>query len=595
MAGSKLFPFHNFSTVDTCGNLMNSRQFVSGLLLFILLVGESGAQVQIPGASASDGLFDPGRVIEIEIRLDAKEWHALRISHPDLDEDLVPIRMNYNYYRADVVIDGKAVKSVGVRKKGTWGSTARPSLKIKLDEYVKGQEFSGLEMLTLNNFAYSPTKAHQSLVYSLMRKAGAIAPRSNLVRVIVNGEDLGIYGQVESIDKRFIKRHLGNARGDLYEGWYGADFTTNGYKKIEHKFGKDGDLAHVRKLMEVLETPGPISLKSIEAHVDLNAFLTFWAAEVLIGQADGYPYNASNYYVYRDAESGRFFFIPWGADVAFDFTYPPEAPTSVWAGGHLCRRLWEIPEVRERYRREMRRLLAEVWDEKAMTGDLNVMRRFCQVDRPQDVVRGDKVAAGLAGQIENRRSKVQAELDAPAPDWTLPRREPKPLSPVDTKNPPTVIEGSFTAEIAEAFPTNAAGYFGQGTAALQFTITNSVQQPFARFGAIAVLGKNLSDGNAIRIVAANSAGDLRWELRFDMDSYRAPLTTGARRLGLEEWSVRAPVIQYREARGSRKMQVRDWSQNKGTLDLTQVSTNLDGTISGKFKINTTAFEEERKP
>ena len=32
-----------------------------------------------------------------------------------------------------------------------------------------------------------------------------------------------------------------------------------------------------------------------------------------------------------------------------------------------------------------------------------------------------------------------------------------------------------------------------------------------------------------------------------------------------------------------------------TLELTQVSTNLGGTISGKFKINTTAFEEEKKP
>lgn len=29
------------------------------------------------------------------------------------------------------------------------------------------------------------------------------------------------------------------------------------------------------------------------------------------------------------------------------------------------------------------------------------------------------------------------------------------------------------------------------------------------------------------------------------------------------------------------------------LELTQVSTNHGGTISGKFKINTTAFEEEK--
>ena len=32
-----------------------------------------------------------------------------------------------------------------------------------------------------------------------------------------------------------------------------------------------------------------------------------------------------------------------------------------------------------------------------------------------------------------------------------------------------------------------------------------------------------------------------------------------------------------------------------TVTVTNTSTNLGGTISGKFKINTTAFEEEKKP
>jgi hypothetical protein len=35
--------------------------------------------------------------------------------------------------------------------------------------------------------------------------------------------------------------------------------------------------------------------------------------------------------------------------------------------------------------------------------------------------------------------------------------------------------------------------------------------------------------------------------------------------------------------------------SEGTLELAQVSTNLGGTISGKFKLNTTAFEEVKNP
>jgi spore coat protein CotH len=149
------------------------------------------------GPSPSDALFDPSRVIQIEIRLDPKDWLARRISHPILDEtgDISVTEKGYKYYRGEVVIDGHIVKSVGVRKKGAVGSmnSARPSLTIKLDEYVKDQGFSGLDMLTLNHCLQDPTKAREFLAYSFMQRAGVPAPRGNLARVTVNGEDLGIY------------------------------------------------------------------------------------------------------------------------------------------------------------------------------------------------------------------------------------------------------------------------------------------------------------------------------------------------------------------------------------------------------------------
>ena len=34
----------------------------------------------------SDALFDPSRVIQIEIRLAPKDWHALRISHQNFGD-----------------------------------------------------------------------------------------------------------------------------------------------------------------------------------------------------------------------------------------------------------------------------------------------------------------------------------------------------------------------------------------------------------------------------------------------------------------------------------------------------------------------------
>src|SRR5947207_2512372 len=83
--------------------------------------GARAALKNPPKTSPSDALFDPSGVMRIEIRLDPKDWHALRISHLDLEENLKPIALDYQYYRGDVLIDGKLVQSVGVRKKSTWG------------------------------------------------------------------------------------------------------------------------------------------------------------------------------------------------------------------------------------------------------------------------------------------------------------------------------------------------------------------------------------------------------------------------------------------------------------------------------------------
>ena len=40
----------------------------------------------------------------------------------------------------------------------------------------------------------------------------------------------------------------------------------------------DDDLAEVGKLVDLLEATGPVPLKRIEELVDLDPFITFWAA-----------------------------------------------------------------------------------------------------------------------------------------------------------------------------------------------------------------------------------------------------------------------------------------------------------------------------
>ena len=122
-------------------------------------------------------------------------------------------------------LTASSVAQVGVRKKGLIGSvvSTRPSLKVKFDEYVDGQTFAGLDGLTLNNNNQDQRLLQKFLAYDLYTRAGVPAPQASFARVRVNGEDLGVYTRVETIDEAFLRRAFGNDKGVLFEG-YAGDF-----------------------------------------------------------------------------------------------------------------------------------------------------------------------------------------------------------------------------------------------------------------------------------------------------------------------------------------------------------------------------------
>jgi spore coat protein CotH len=257
---------------------------ISPILLSVLFA--STLVPALAGAQVELDLFAPDRVAQVEVTMDPEDWHALRISHRSREEgNWSKMADNpYLYYPAKVKIDGREFESVGIRKKGFIGSaiSTRPSLKIKLNKYVKGQEIDGMDLLTFNNNNQDPTQAQQFLVYDLMNQAGAMAPRVGFAHITVNGEDLGVYSHVEAIRKPFIKRRLGKSNGNLYEGMAG-DFDPRAFPRIVHKWGKDEGMQGLLELKDLIEAPGPIDVSKLAARLDLDSFVTLWVAEGLVG------------------------------------------------------------------------------------------------------------------------------------------------------------------------------------------------------------------------------------------------------------------------------------------------------------------------
>jgi spore coat protein CotH len=583
---------------------MNNDRSSLGTLVFSVLFSAHlfAMDSDTSRTHSSDALFAPDRLIQVEVKMAPEDWHALRISHRVTGEDFSQVVENpYLYYQANVVIDGQELGSVGIRKKGFFGSaiSTRPSLKLKLDRYVEDQTFRSLSTLTFNNNNQDASRLQSVMVYRFLNRAGIRSPRANFARILVNGEDLGIYTHVESVNKSMIKRLFKKAKGDLWEG-YAGDFTESDFNRIVHKWGKDEESGTLQPLYDLLQSPDAIPLESFEQLIDLDAFISLWASEVLIGHWDGYASNRNNYYIYREPKSDLFYFIPWGPDSAFwdpGPFLPAGLPKSFKARGYLCQRLWELPEVRSRYREEMQRLLNDVWNEKQMLDELQRVRALTKPYSTASLEAADRNIASIRTYIESRRGEVQPELDVPAVDW------PKPESK-GVAGPNSVMEvtGHFSSvyEIPDADPGKnpasdelslfanvPASLLGTGTADIEFTTDGVAHRPFTRYGVRTTPGDPdfIRQGYpVIELIASSEAGHPPWRLTLTMDPYQ--LVEGRNKLAIDHFTVWALLSQGDS--GAEDAQTIAFGIS-GELELDKFSREKGGEVSGRFHLKTTAF------
>ncbi len=282
----------------------------------------------VPGAvDSADEVFGFELVHTIEIELPAESLASLQSWPADFTYD-----MPYDYVPGAVVIDGDRLDDVAVRLKGRWGSyrgmSQKAAFKIDLNRYVPGQEFHGLEKLTLNNMIVDCSMAKEALAFELYRARGLVAPRMAYAWVTVNGEAYGLYALVETLDDAFLDTHFAEPGGNLYEPQYIVypDYTytlVDFDASTQHMFvleeGQDVGLADVYAVTEALDLHAWTEqyLTEVGQFVDFEQLQTLFSVEQWIGQNDGYALNINNYFVYFDPGDGRARILPWDLDYSF--------------------------------------------------------------------------------------------------------------------------------------------------------------------------------------------------------------------------------------------------------------------------------------
>ena len=321
-------------------------------------------------------LYEVDRVLAVDIVMDPEDLRQLRAEGRTLASTARECLPEYEYteFEASVTIDGERMDEVIVRKKGFMGSLSPsiPSLKLDFNDLWEGRTYQGSTRMTLNNNRQDPSNARQCLAYDQFRAAGIAAPQCNYARVTVNGEDLGMFTNVEPVKKPFLARAFGNDEGNQYEAQT-ADFGQWLSQRFEKKTNeKENDRSDLQALTDALALPDEQMVNVLPQLLDVDGFIRFWAVETLIGAWDSASGNANNFHIYRNPDDGRFHFIPWGADTAFRGQHPLKPLTGVlYRNFSLANRLFNIPAYRAQYAAALNDLLATQWDEARLVSRLD--------------------------------------------------------------------------------------------------------------------------------------------------------------------------------------------------------------------------------
>ncbi|MEZ4265875.1 MAG: CotH kinase family protein [Myxococcota bacterium] len=190
----------------------------------------------------------------------------------------------------------------------------KPSFKVDMNRLVPCQTLAGMSKMTLNNMVQDPSMLHEWVAYGLYRNRDLPAPRVGYAWVTVNGQEYGLYANIEVYDQRAFRHEHFPSTAHLYEGQSGSDFSVSLAGGFEVDHGDPLDRSDLDAAIAALVAAPPEGLvATTNAHFHWPAVATFLAVENFVGQQDGYTQQRNNFYAHSD-DDGRFTLLPWGHD-----------------------------------------------------------------------------------------------------------------------------------------------------------------------------------------------------------------------------------------------------------------------------------------
>jgi hypothetical protein len=259
-------------------------------------------------------LYDVRTLRTLFLQFESSDWEQELEDFHDTDVE-VP---------ATLTVDGASYRNVGVHFRGMSSFMVpdglKRSLNLAMDFVDEDQRLLGHRTLNLLNGNGDPTLV-RALLYSEIASHYIPTAKTNYVRVVINGEDWGVYVNAEQFNTDFVRDRFGTTRGARWKV-PGSPFGQGGMRYLGEDAAAYKAIYDIRSRDDAKSWAGLIGMFRILAEtpldeleaalapvLDVDGALKFLALEMALVNSDGYWARASDYNIYQD-ERGRFHVLP---------------------------------------------------------------------------------------------------------------------------------------------------------------------------------------------------------------------------------------------------------------------------------------------
>lgn len=340
----------------------------------------------ITGGNNFTGLYDSATIRTLNLTFKQPDYWSIMQSNYSTNTDLA----------ATLVVDGKTYENVGVMFKGetsyreVYRNSKKLSFNISMRYIPTNQKLMGYRTLNLNNAFQDPSFLREVFYLHQIRKH-VPAAKSNFVQLFINGENWGLYPNVQQLNKDFLDEWFfsddgGNWRAEGISsggvpvpggggGWgngkSGLNYLGDNVALYQSNYTlKSSDIDdHWERLAAACKslntTPASLMTEEIPRYFDIDRVLWFLACEIAFSDDDSYVFKGQqDYYIYYEPEPQRI------TPIEFDGNSVMKMNNAGWSpflnenkvNYPLSNKLLAVPQYRQRYLAHLRTIINELFD-----------------------------------------------------------------------------------------------------------------------------------------------------------------------------------------------------------------------------------------